>query len=92
MLTIMLSCATVPEATTALVDVTVESCSPILLVTSLCREVNVLYSMDVSVERRVEKDVLIAFDAAETVSVERIGCVATGTEEAAFAAAMQPAR
>ena len=91
MLTIVLSSAG-PVATTALVDVTVESCSPILLVTSLCREVNVLYSTTVSVERKVEKEVLAALDAAVTVKVERSGCTATGTEDAAFAAAMQPAR
>jgi hypothetical protein len=91
-LTIVLNPAPVPEATTALVDVIMESCCPTLLVTTFAREVNVLYRTMVSVEMKVEREVLNAFAAAETVAVERSGCVAMGTEETAFAAAMQAAR
>ena len=91
-LTIVLSFAAEPELTRVLVDVIMESCCPTLLVTILCREINVLYSTTVSVETKVEREVLNAFDAAEIVSVERSGWVAIGTDEAAFAAAMEPAR
>jgi hypothetical protein len=46
----------------------------------------------IEVERIVDREVLNASDTVETVAVERIGCVAIGTDEAALAAAMQPAR
>jgi hypothetical protein len=91
-LTIVLSFASEPEPTRVLVDVTMESCCPTLLVRVFCREVKVVYSTTVSVETKVERDVLNAFDAAEIISVERSGWVAIGTDEAAFAAAMEPAR
>lgn len=91
-LTSVLSSVTGAEAMIALVAVTMESCSPILLVTSFCREVKVLYSTNVEVERKVERDVLNASDTADAVEVERIGWVAIGTDDAALAAAMQPAR